>query len=167
MSVEDISIQVILSFIFVVILIPIIYAYNVVMAETTPIFGADSRAVAVMTGIQEAYSYLDYALVVSYISFLLGSLILAWFVRSHPVFFVFFMVGTLLLTFLSWIYKNVLVEFTEAMPEFQSIYAQFPITEAFIFNLPLLVLIASIVIGVIQYTNIFESDIDRRRISYG
>lgn len=161
MALQDISLWMLFSVLFGILLISFIYAYNEVSGEMISVFGEGHQASSFMTSISDVYGYLDYVLLFSYVSFLVGSFVLSWFVRTHPVFFIFFMLGCLGLTFVSFIYKNVYLEFISVNSSFQSIYDQFVLTKIFMENLPLIILITSVAIAVIQY-----SKIGRTRLRY-
>lgn len=144
----------ILSITFAISLVVFIYGYTQVSNEMISVFGEDHPASSFMLEISNIYGYLDYALLVSYITFMIGSLVTAWFVRSHPLFFLFFMIGTLCLTFVTYIYKNVFEEFIESYESFKTIYNQLPFTKIMINNLPIFIIVSCCVIALIQYSKI-------------
>jgi len=151
-SLTDVNTFTVVAFVFVIALVAMFYVYTQVYAEFVPVIAASGEAVSFMTGIRDAYLWLDYTLLFSYVGFLIASIVSAWFVRTHPVFFILFMVGSLFTTFLAWIFSQVADEFINALPSFLIVINQFPITKGFILNLPMYVLGASAVIAIIQYS---------------
>lgn len=156
MSLADVNTYFIILFLFVSILLPIMYAFSEAHTVLTPIFGAGSQADLFMTNIYTIYGWLDYAMLFFYVGTLTGSIILAWFVKTHPVFYIFFMIGSFFMVFLSWIFKNVLEEFVNSSVSFVALYNQFPFTQYMVVYSPLMVLGASVVIAIIQYSEVFQ-----------
>jgi hypothetical protein len=151
MSLHDVTEWMIGAIVFVIILIGIVYSYGAVQTEYGSVMSSCSNCTDFVATVDSAFSIMDYVIVITYVSFLLGAVVVSWFVRTHPVFFVFYMIGVLLLTFITYIYQNVLLEFTQAMPSFTVIYDTYPYTKFFIENLTMFVLVTSVGIGVILY----------------
>lgn len=152
MSLMDINAFGVVAFVFFILLVAMFYSYDKVYSAMLPVIGASTPAGEFMTDFRNAYFWLDYAVVFMYVGFLVSSIVSAWFVRTHPVFFLFFMIGSLFSTFLAWTFLQVSDEFINAVPDFMTIFGYFPITGAWIWNLPILTLGSSIIIAIIQYS---------------
>lgn len=157
MGYSDIVLFVIFIIVFGIGIVSMKYAFDVTTGEMNTVFG-DPTVSSWFSSINSIWIVLDYAVLIAYVCFLTGSVVLSFFVRSHPVFYIFFMLATLGLTFVSYLWVNVFEEFINSVPEFSSIYNQFTWLNFFIDNLPLIVLITSVVIGIFTYSkqNILE-----------
>jgi len=158
MSYTDLVLWVIFAFAFAFILVSVKYSYDEVTGQLITITG-DPNVSGYISAMDETWSYIDYVFLMSYISFITGSVILAFFVRSHLVFYVFFMVASFGLIFFSWIYYNVFEEFLLSNASFQTIFDQFGWTKRLITNMPTILLVFSTVIAIFQYSkpNVFKS----------
>lgn len=151
MSYTDLVVFVVISFSFIVVLVSMKYVYDQITSELTTAMD-NAEVTAYVSSVTQVWTYIDYVFLYSYVSFITGSLILSFFVRSHAVFYVFFMVAAFGLTLYSWIYYNVFEEFLTTQATFQTIYDQFTWSKRLIDNMPIIVLIFSVIIAVLQYS---------------
>lgn len=158
MALQDMHIFLLGVFVFVIVLVTFGYSYGQVTSAMKSAFSASggnaTYANKLMDEIGGAFSYLDYMVLFSYIAFLVGSLILSFFVRTHPVFYMLFMFGTLVMTFVSYIYGNILMEFIHSNDAFVAFMNNYPKTIWFVQNLQYIVIVTSIVIAMVQYSKI-------------
>lgn len=151
MAVQEVMIWVMLSFSFCVVLVSIQYVYSQVTTHMDSVFNTPA-VTTFFTKISGIWAWLDYTLLVSYISFLSGSLILGYFINSHPVFYVPYMIAGFFITFVSWIMKEVYLEFIMSFSGFEAIYNNYPYTQFMMENMPFFVLFACFLIATIQYS---------------
>lgn len=160
MAIMEVLLWVGLSFTFCIVLVFMLYANNVVTSEMDTVFN-NAQVTSFFTKMNNIWSWLDYVLIVSYISFIAGSVVLGYFINSHPVFYVPYMVGAFFVTFVAWIFREVLGEVMSTLPGIQSLYNSFPLTQYFMTNLPYFTLIACVVIATIQYSKASKSFISQ------
>lgn len=157
-SLLDVIGVVTLIFAFAIIYISGTYFFTQWKNEFDPIVALLPNATATnyVQNIYNIWGWLDYIPLVIYVSMLIGSLVSAWFSNSHPVFFIFFMVGLLMVTFYSWIQKEAFEEFLNAKTEFLSAYNSYTYTRFFIENSPVITLVTGVMIAGFQYSKIGE-----------
>ena len=151
MSIVEVTIWTITAFVFSVILISILYVNNIVTAEMDSVFN-NPTVTTWFNSMNSVWVWLDYALIFSYLSFVAGSLVLGYFINTHPVFYVPYMVGMFFVTFLSWIIREVYLEFIASFSGFSTLYNSFPMTQFMMNNLPFFVLLAGFFIATVQYS---------------
>lgn len=151
MVLKELIIFALFSFTFSVILVTYGYVNSVVTADMQATLD-NERVTTWFTSMGEVWGWLDYALIFSYFTYVAGSVILAFFTRSHPAFLIPYMLGLFVVTFVSWIYQNTFDEVIGSISGFQAIYDAFPQTKFFMTNLHYLTLIAGSIIAVVQYS---------------
>lgn len=149
--VKEVLIWVVFSFVFCVTLISIRYVSIELIDAMDSIFN-DATVKAWMEEVNNVGLWLDYGIMFSYVSFVAGSVILAFFIDTHPVFYIPYMIGAFVVTFVSWILREAFLEFVDTFPAFQSIYSSFPVTNTFMANLPYYTLLSCVVIATVQYS---------------
>lgn len=151
MSVNEITVWVIFSFVFSVVLISMYYATDTSITALDTAF-SDPTVTAWFSEMMGVWTWLDYALTFSLLSFISGSIVLGYFIRTHPVFYVPYMIGGFFVAFLSWIFREVWLEIVNANAGFLSASASFPTTAFIMDNLPFLVIVSCVVIATVQYS---------------
>lgn len=157
-SLLDVSMFGTLIIAFALVFISATYFFAQWKTEIDPILATlpNTTATQYVAKIWSIWGWLDYVPLILYVTLLLGSLVSAYFSNSHPVFFIFFMIGLLLMTFYSWIQKEAFEEFVNANSSFLSAYNSYTYTKFFIENSPIITLVTGVLIATFQYSKIGE-----------
>lgn len=97
------------------------------------------------------YKMLDAGTVVITIGFSFASMIAAFFIKSHPIFYVFTFIVSLFLIMISAQLTNMWYEFA-SMDQFSSIISDLPMTVSVMQNLPKIMLGVSAIIAVLTFS---------------
>lgn len=126
-------------------LVLVIGYYVVSQLITFPQFNT-ATAQAVQTNL----TYLDGLIAFGVVLLFVGSMILAYFLPSHPVFFISFILNAFVALIISPVYSNLYATLAKT-PLLNPSFELFPLTALMIGNLPLITLVLSALLAIVSY----------------
>lgn len=143
-----------LYYLMIILIITIIVAVvcMLVVTEMDDIgfFNITANASEVKTSMDTSFDVLDYGIPTAFVISCLFIVIAVYFIRSHPLLFVASLIVMMIMVFATAPIVNAVINVMSA-DELVAYSNQFPVTVAFIQNLPLIVLIFSCMIAISLY----------------
>lgn len=147
-----IMVLVILIFVLAIVSLLFSFFFKEILSEVRTMDGLNNNTIETIDLVDEkTIPFLDYLVMFSFISVLIGLIISAIYVDTHPAVVIIFIVFVIVGVVLSGILANAFTEVAEDA-ELSSTYDEFRYTNLIINNFPLLVFISAIIVGIILYS---------------
>lgn len=99
---------------------------------------------------QKTIPFLDYLIMFSFISIIIGLIISSIYIDTHPAFFVVFIIILIFAIILAGIFSNVMNEIGSTS-ELSSTYSQFKFTSLIINHFPLMIFVVGMIVAIVLY----------------
>ena len=153
---DAMSILIFLAVMFVSI-VSLIFLTKVFQGVTTTLKSAEiiqenAKAMEKITQVETGFvPWMGGGLVFIFFGSIFGIIVSSFFIDTHPGFFIFFLIITIVAIVLAGIFANIITEIGE-MSDLSAVWAQYPGIQVIVNNLPLIVLITSAIVGIILFS---------------
>lgn len=130
--------------------ISIFFVYLMLTNFTAGLPASETEAVGVMNAGMVTFTLFDQLFMVAAVGMCIFSVISAFFVDSHPVFFIFSVIGLMVVIFINTLLVNVFWEFA-TNPALIAVANNFPYIIIFMKNLPIITLLFGLLIAIVTH----------------